>query len=162
MRDEQRLEDLRNRLQREKDIKNATLKLRGIQKSEHGIAACDFSLEESDQRISYFQNEVDKLQLKIYESSPKVARTHIPITLPSFNNGPPSVSGPNSTHTAYSSDARTLTPSRKPSSSSSHYPDDFISQRPLSTVGKEAVMRYQRVRSNKHPCTLTNTLLYSD
>ncbi|KAG0095166.1 Serine/threonine kinase [Podila epicladia] len=134
MSDDQRLEDLRNRLQREKDIKNATLKLRGIQKSEHGIAACDFSLEESDQRISYFQNEVDKLQLKIYESSPKVARTHIPITLPSFNSGPPSVSGSNSTHTAYSSDSRTLTPSRKPSSSSSHYPDDFISQRPLSTV----------------------------
>lgn len=142
MSDDQRLEDLRNRLQKEKDIKNATLKLREIQKSDAGKVACDASLEESDQRISYFQNEFDKLQLKIHENSPKVARTHIPITLPSFNNGPPSVSGSSSSRTAYSSDSRTLTPIRKPSNSSSHYPDDFISQRPLSTVGKDVDMTH--------------------
>lgn len=140
MDDDQKLEDVRKRLQKEKEIKAATMKLRDFQQSAAAKAACDATMEESQQRINYFQNEFDKLQLRKQESSPKVARTHIPITLPSFDNAPPMMKAglenhSRSFHSEYSADGR-ATPSRKASEASTHYPDDFISQRPLSTVGR--------------------------
>jgi hypothetical protein len=139
MDDDQKLEDVRKRLQKEKEIKAATMKLRDFQQSAAAKAACDATMEESQQRINYFQNEFDKLQLKKQENSPKVARTHIPITLPSFENAPPMMKAGLETHArSFHSDYNDtrVAPSRKDSQSSTHYPDDFISQRPLSTVGK--------------------------
>ncbi|KAF9121425.1 Serine/threonine kinase [Mortierella sp. 14UC] len=145
MDDDQKLEDVRKRLQKEKEIKAATMKLRDFQKSESAKAACDATMEESQQRINYFQNEFDKLQLKKQqENSTKVARTHIPITLPSLENAPPmlkagfesrggSFQTTTSTSSSFASDIR-KTPSRNPSVASSRYPEDFISNRPLSTV----------------------------
>ncbi|KAG9325403.1 hypothetical protein KVV02_002639 [Mortierella alpina] len=137
MDDEQKLEDVRKRLQKEKEIKAATMKLRDFQQSEAAKAACDATMEESQQRINYFQNEFDKLQLKKQESSPKVPRTQIAITLPSMENAPPMMKAgfdnQGRSYPGQSPDMR-MTPSRKASDSSSHYPDDFISHRPLSTV----------------------------
>ncbi|KAI1319634.1 Serine/threonine kinase, partial [Mortierella claussenii] len=133
MDDDQKLEDLKKRLQKEKEIKAATMKLRDFQQSEAAKAACDATMEESQQRINYFQNEFDKLQLKKQESSPRVPRTQIPITLPSLENAPPMMkAGLESQARSYSENR--LTPNRKTSNSSTHYPDDFISTRPLSTV----------------------------
>ncbi|KAF9427733.1 Serine/threonine kinase, partial [Podila epigama] len=132
--DDQKLEDLRKRLQKEKEIKAATLKLRDFQKSEAAKAACDATMEESQQRINYFQNEFDKLQLKKHENSPRVSRTNIAITLPSLD-APLAVAASNaSTLASLTSDSRQQTHSRQTSNSSTFYPDDFISQRPLSTV----------------------------
>ncbi|KAF9284767.1 Serine/threonine kinase [Mortierella alpina] len=137
MDDDQKLEDVRKRLQKEKEIKAATMKLRDFQQSEAAKAACDATMEESQQRINYFQNEFDKLQLKKQESSPKVPRTQIAITLPSMENAPPMMkAGFDSQGRSYSGQSpdMRMNPSRKASDSSSHYPDDFISHRPLSTV----------------------------
>ncbi|KAG0371259.1 Serine/threonine kinase [Mortierella sp. AD032] len=144
MDDDQKLEDVRKRLQKEKEIKAATMKLRDFQKSEAAKAACDATMEESQQRINYFQNEFDKLQLKKQqENSAKVVRTHIPITLPSLENAPPmfkagfeSRGGSFQTSSSLSSSASDIrtAPSRNHSAASSHYPEDFISNRPLSTV----------------------------
>ncbi|KAI7816133.1 hypothetical protein BC939DRAFT_470279 [Gamsiella multidivaricata] len=122
MDDDQKLEDVRKRLQKEKEIKAATMKLRGIQQSESAKAACDATLEESQQRINYFQNEFDKLQLKKQESTPRAHRTQITITLPSLESAPLSYS------------ENRMAASRTHSTSNAHYPDDFISHRPLSTV----------------------------
>ncbi|KAK3826983.1 MAG: hypothetical protein JOS17DRAFT_750148 [Linnemannia elongata] len=145
MDDDQKLEDVRKRLQKEKEIKAATMKLRDFQKSDAAKAACDATMEESQQRINYFQNEFDKLQLKKQqENSTKVARTHIPITLPSLENAPPmfkagfeSSRGGSYQSSSSSSDNNNnsrMGPSRNNSITSSHYPEDFISSRPLSTV----------------------------
>lgn len=125
------------------------MKLRDFQKSDAAKAACDATMEESQQRINYFQNEFDKLQLKKQqENSTKVARTHIPITLPSLENAPPmfkagfeSSRGGSYQSTSSSSDNNNTSrmgPSRNNSITSSHYPEDFISSRPLSTVGKSS------------------------
>ena len=149
MDDDQKLEDVRKRLQKEKEIKAATMKLRDFQTSDAAKAACDATMEESQQRINYFQNEFDKLQLKKQqENSTKVARTHIPITLPSLENAPPmfkagfeSSRGGSYQSTSSSSDNNNTSrmgPSRNNSITSSHYPEDFISSRPLSTVGKSS------------------------
>jgi hypothetical protein len=148
MDDDQKLEDVRKRLQKEKEIKAATMKLRDFQKSDAAKAACDATMEESQQRINYFQNEFDKLQLKKQqENSTKVARTHIPITLPSLENAPPmfkagfessrggSYQSTSSSDNNNNSNSR-MGSSRNSSSATSHYPEDFISSRPLSTVGK--------------------------
>ncbi|KAF9141267.1 Serine/threonine kinase [Linnemannia schmuckeri] len=145
MDDDQKLEDVRKRLQKEKEIKAATMKLRDFQKSDAAKAACDATMEESQQRINYFQNEFDKLQLKKQqENSTKVARTHIPITLPSLENAPPMFKagfdnsrGGSYQSTSSSSDNNSnsrIGSSRNNSMASSHYPEDFISSRPLSTV----------------------------
>ncbi|KAF9330826.1 Serine/threonine kinase [Linnemannia elongata] len=145
MDDDQKLEDVRKRLQKEKEIKAATMKLRDFQTSDAAKAACDATMEESQQRINYFQNEFDKLQLKKQqENSTKVARTHIPITLPSLENAPPmfkagfeSSRGGSYQSTSSSSDNNSnnrMGPSRNNSITSSHYREDFISSRPLSTV----------------------------
>ncbi|KAF9545452.1 Serine/threonine kinase [Mortierella hygrophila] len=145
MDDDQKLEDVRKRLQKEKEIKAATMKLRDFQKSDAAKAACDATMEESQQRINYFQNEFDKLQLKKQlENSTKVARTHIPITLPSLENAPPmfkagfeSSRGGSYQSTSSSSDNNNnsrMGTGRNNSITSSHYPEDFISSRPLSTV----------------------------
>lgn len=148
MDDDQKLEDVRKRLQKEKEIKAATMKLRDFQKSDAAKAACDATMEESQQRINYFQNEFDKLQLKRQqENSTKVARTHIPITLPSLENAPPMFkagfesSRGGSYQSTSSSDNNSnsnswMGSSRNNSTATSHYPEDFISSRPLSTVGK--------------------------
>ncbi|KAF9194757.1 Serine/threonine kinase [Haplosporangium sp. Z 11] len=137
MNDDQKLEDVRKRLQKEKEIKAATMKLRDFQQSEAAKAACDATMAESQQRINYFQNEFDKLQLKKQENSPKVPRTQIAITLPSPGSAPPmmkaGLDGQGRSYIGHNPDNR-LVPNRRASSSSSHYPDDFISQRPLSTV----------------------------
>lgn len=149
MDDDQKLEDVRKRLQKEKEIKAATMKLRDFQTSDAAKAACDATMEESQQRINYFQNEFDKLQLKKQqENSTKVARTHIPITLPSLENAPPmfkagfeSSRGGSYQSTSSSSDNNSnnrMGPSRNNSITSSHYREDFISSRPLSTVGKSS------------------------
>ncbi|KAF8928488.1 Serine/threonine kinase [Dissophora ornata] len=127
MNDDQKLEDVRKRLQKEKEIKAATMKLRDFQQSEAAKAACDATMAESQQRINYFQNEFDKLQLKKQESSPRVLRTQIAITLPSLENAPPTMKA------AFENPSRPV-PNRRQSSSSMKYPDDFISNRPLSTV----------------------------
>ncbi|KAG0282178.1 Serine/threonine kinase [Linnemannia gamsii] len=146
MDDDQKLEDVRKRLQKEKEIKAATMKLRDFQKSDAAKAACDATMEESQQRINYFQNEFDKLQLKKQqENSTKVARTHIPITLPSLENAPPMFkagfesSRGGSYQSTFSSDNNSNSNSRmgfsrNNSTATSHYPEDFISSRPLSTV----------------------------
>jgi classical protein kinase C len=149
MDDDQKLEDVRKRLQKEKEIKAATMKLRDFQKSEAAKAACDARMEESQQRINYFQNEFDKLQLKKQqENSTKVARTHIPITLPSLENAPPQLKAgfesrggtfQSTTLTSSSTSEIWMGPGRNPSMARSHYPEDFISTRPLSTVGKSIV-----------------------
>ncbi|ORZ19147.1 hypothetical protein BCR41DRAFT_351614 [Lobosporangium transversale] len=133
MDDEQKLEDLRKRLQKEKEIKAATMKLRDFQQSEVAKAACDATLAESQQRINYFQNEFDKLQLKKQENSPRVPRTQIPITLPSLENAPPMMKA-GLEHQARSYADNRAMHYRKPSTSISQYPDDFISHKPLSTV----------------------------
>ncbi|KAG0196573.1 Serine/threonine kinase [Mortierella sp. GBA30] len=139
MNDDQKLEDVRKRLQKEKEIKAATMKLRDFQQSEAAKAACDATMEESQQRINYFQNEFDKLQLKKQqESSPKLPRTQIAITLPSLENAPPMMmkagfDSQGRSYSGHSQDMR-MTSSRKSSDPNSHYPDDFISHRPLSTV----------------------------
>ncbi|KAF9198001.1 Serine/threonine kinase, partial [Haplosporangium sp. Z 27] len=132
MDDDQKLEAVRKRLQKEKEIKAATMKLRDFQQSEAAKAACDATMEESQQRINYFQNEFDKLQLKKQESSPRVPRTQISITLPSLENAPPMMKANIEAHTRSYSDPR-LTPARKQSDASAHY-DDFISNRPLTTI----------------------------
>ncbi|KAG0298858.1 Serine/threonine kinase [Dissophora globulifera] len=131
MDDDQKLEDVRKRLQKEKEIKAATMKLRDFQQSEAAKAACDATMAESQQRINYFQNEFDKLQLKRQENSPRVPRTHIPITLPSLENAPPMLKS--GLDNLSRTDNR-MTPNRKHSSTNMDYPDDFISVRPLSTV----------------------------
>ncbi|KAF9924873.1 Serine/threonine kinase [Linnemannia zychae] len=138
MDDDQKLEDVRKRLQKEKEIKAATMKLRDFQKSEAAKAACDATMEESQQRINYFQNEFDKLQLKKQqENSSKVARTHIPITLPSLEDAPPMLKAGfesrGGSFQSSSSDNR-MAPSRNHSTASSQYPEDFISSRPLTTI----------------------------
>ena len=138
MDDDQKLEDVRKRLQKEKEIKTATMKLRDFQKSEAAKAACDATMAESQQRINYFQNEFDKLQLKKQESSPRVPRTQIAITLPSLENAPPMMKAGKAGFENHSRSDR-MVPSRKQSSSSTNYPDDFISNRPLSTVGKHTI-----------------------
>ncbi|KAF9106807.1 Serine/threonine kinase [Mortierella sp. AM989] len=132
MDDDQKLEAVRKRLQKEKEIKAATMKLRDFQQSEAAKAACDATMEESQQRINYFQNEFDKLQLKKQERSPRVPRTQIAITLPSLENAPPMMkAGFDSQGRSYS-DNRT-TPARKPSDSNAHY-DDYISNRQLTVI----------------------------
>ncbi|KAF9996031.1 hypothetical protein BGZ65_008358, partial [Modicella reniformis] len=106
MGDDQKLEDLRKRLQKEKEIKAATMKLRDIQQSEAAKAACDATMAESQARINYFQTELDKLQLKKQLSIPKAPRTHIPITLPSLENAPPMMKAGLETHMRSYSDNR--------------------------------------------------------
>lgn len=157
MDDDQKLEDVRKRLQKEKEIKAATMKLRDFQQSEAAKAACDATMEESQQRINYFQNEFDKLQLKKQESSPKVPRTQIAITLPSMENAPPMMkAGFDSQGRSYSGQSpdMRMNPSRKASDSSSHYPDDFISHRPLSTVGMFIPFRFEHRDGSQHSMQL--------
>ncbi|KAF9170795.1 Serine/threonine kinase, partial [Mortierella sp. AD010] len=133
MDDDQKLEAVRKRLQKEKEIKAATMKLRDFQQSDAAKAACDATMEESQQRINYFQNEFDKLQLKKQESSPRVPRTQIAITLPSLENAPPMLkAGFDSQGRSYS-DSR-MTPARLPSDYDIGHYDDFISNRPLTTI----------------------------
>ncbi|KAG0051150.1 Serine/threonine kinase [Gryganskiella cystojenkinii] len=61
MTDDQKLEDLRKRLDKEHEILRATRNIRKIQESDAAKASSDAILEESQQRIEYFQNEMKKL-----------------------------------------------------------------------------------------------------
>lgn len=69
MNDEQKLEDLRKRLDRENEILNATRNIRKIQESEAARATSDITIEETQQRINYFQNEINKLLSKASDNS---------------------------------------------------------------------------------------------
>jgi classical protein kinase C len=136
MTDDQKLEDLRKKLQKEKEIKAATIKLRDIQRgSDTARATCDATLSQTQARINYLQNEFDKLQLRILESTPKAPRTQIAITLPSLENAPPMMKAGLENHLRSYSDSRPPS-SRRRSSSGWDYPEDFLSHRPMSTIGK--------------------------
>ncbi|KAF9427051.1 Serine/threonine kinase [Podila epigama] len=132
MSEAQKLEDLQKRLQKEKSIKAATLKLRDAQESEAGKAVCDATLAESQQRIFYFQSEIDKLVLKQQMSMAGPPRTQIPITLPDPEKAPDSmrasVKPPRSPHT------QPLTLNQSEDGSAMEFHGDFLSYRPLSTV----------------------------
>lgn len=69
MNDEQKLEDLRKRLERENEILNATRNIRKIQESEAARATSDITIVETQQRIDYFQNEITKLLSKAADNS---------------------------------------------------------------------------------------------
>lgn len=131
MSDTQKLEDLQKRLQKEKSIKDATLKLREVQESDAGKDACDATLADIAQRIFYFQNEIDKLILKQQISTSGPPRTQIPITLPNLESAPESVRAnriPRSPHTqpqTVDEDGTVM-----------EFHGDFLSNRPLSTVGE--------------------------
>ncbi|KAG0255011.1 Serine/threonine kinase [Mortierella polycephala] len=70
MNDEQKLEDLRKRLERENEILNATRNIRKIQTSEAARASSDITIEETQQRIDYFQNEMSKLLSRLLDHTP--------------------------------------------------------------------------------------------
>ncbi|KAG0270060.1 Serine/threonine kinase [Actinomortierella ambigua] len=123
--DDRKLDDLRRRLEKEKEIKAATMKLRDFQQSPAARAQCDATMEETQQRIDYFQNEFDRLQLKKQESSPKAFRTQIPITLPTLEKSP---MVPNAM------DKHAPPRSRSPSGTLEHPAGRDLLQRPLSTV----------------------------
>lgn len=134
MTNDQKLEDLRKKLQKEKEIKAATIKLRDIQRgNDTARATCDATLSQSQARINYLQNEFDKLQLRILESTPKAPRTQIAITLPSLENAPPMMKAGLENHLRSYSDSRPPS-SRRRSSSGWDYPEDFLSHRPMSTI----------------------------
>jgi classical protein kinase C len=152
MNDEDKLEDLRKRLQKEKEIKAATMKLRDMQQSGPARAACDATLSETQARINYFQNEFDKLQLKKQENAPKAPRTQIAITLPSLANAPPMMKAGLENHLRSYSDTRPPI-SRRRSSVDWDSPDDFISNRQLTTIGKDAFFLLQlHVALECRPC----------
>ncbi|KAG0234431.1 Serine/threonine kinase [Actinomortierella wolfii] len=123
--DDRKLEDLRKRLEKEKAIKAATMKMHEFQQSPAARAQCIATMEESQQRIDYFQNEFDRLQLKKQESSPKNFRTQIPITLPSLENSPMAVNA---------MDKHGKSHSRSPSGNLDYTTGRDLLQRPLSTV----------------------------
>ncbi|GJJ68816.1 hypothetical protein EMPS_01162 [Entomortierella parvispora] len=68
MTDDQKLEDLRKRLDKENEILRATRNIRRIQESDAAKASSDAILEESQQRIDYFQNEMKKLLSKMMDN----------------------------------------------------------------------------------------------
>ncbi|KAG0336527.1 Serine/threonine kinase [Podila humilis] len=130
MSDTQKLEDLQKRLLKEKSIKAATLKLRDAQESEAGKAVCDATLADAQQRIFYFQSEIDKLVLKQQQANTTTpARTQIPITLPNPEHAPESMRGkaPRSPHTQ----PQTM---ENEDGSAMEFHGDFLSNKPLSTV----------------------------
>ncbi|KAF9354393.1 Serine/threonine kinase [Mortierella sp. AD094] len=123
MNDEQKLEDLRKRLERENEILNATRNIRKIQQSEAAKASADATIEETQQRIDYFQNEMNKLLSKVLDNSQGV------------NNASSNSIG--SLHSLQSSDSRLpLSHNRQDSSSSANpsFGDNLSLNRPMSTV----------------------------
>ncbi|KAF9569980.1 Serine/threonine kinase [Mortierella alpina] len=127
MNDEQKLEDLRKRLERENEILNATRNIRKIQESEAARASCDVTIEETQQRIDYFQNEMSRLLSKLLDARPTSA--HSPVASGGSKASASSSEG-NAPHPQ--------THSRHASSSSVGHghgsSEDLASNKPLSTV----------------------------
>ncbi|KAF9354327.1 Serine/threonine kinase [Mortierella sp. NVP85] len=121
MNDEQKLEDLRKRLDRENEILTATRNIRKIQESEAARATSDITIEETQQRIVYFQSEINKLLSKASENSlgQRDASTSSGGSGQSFL--PPD-------------DRRPSTHSLHASSTASHDSESTMINRPLSTV----------------------------
>ncbi|KAG0362280.1 kinase-like domain-containing protein [Gamsiella multidivaricata] len=121
MNDEQKLEDLRRRLERENEILNATRNIRKIQESEAAKASSDITIEETQQRIDYFQNEMNKLLSRMLDG-PGPGPMNAPMNAPMNTGG--SGQSIQSSH------------SRQPSNSSFNpgSSDDPSLNRPLSTV----------------------------
>lgn len=132
MSDAQKLEDLQKRLQKEKSIKDATLKLREVQESDSGKAACDATLADVAQRIFYFQNEIDKLILKQQMNTSGPVRTQIPITLPNPEGAPESVRAARAPRSPHTQPQTTV----DEDGTVMEFHGDFLSNRPLSTVGE--------------------------
>ncbi|KAF9293741.1 Serine/threonine kinase [Mortierella antarctica] len=130
MSDAQKLEDLQKRLQKEKSIKDATLKLREVQESDSGKAACDATLADVAQRIFYFQNEIDKLILKQQMNTSGPVRTQIPITLPNPEGAPESVRAARAPRSPHTQPQTTV----DEDGTVMEFHGDFLSNRPLSTV----------------------------
>ncbi|KAF9435179.1 Serine/threonine kinase [Entomortierella beljakovae] len=123
MSDEQKLEDLRKRLERENEILNATRNIRKIQQSEAARATSDATIEETQQRIDYFQNEMNKLLSKLLDN-PQGAKST-------------SSNSIGSQQSLQSSDSTFPLSHSRHASSSSVQPDsaeDLSMNRPISTV----------------------------
>lgn len=123
MNDEQKLEDLRKRLDRENEILTATRNIRKIQESEAARATSDITIEETQQRIAYFQSEINKLLSRASENS-------------SGQRDASTNSGGSGQSSLPPDDRRPSTHSLHASSTASHDSESTMINRPLSTVGK--------------------------
>ncbi|KAG0302130.1 Serine/threonine kinase, partial [Linnemannia gamsii] len=91
MNDEKKVEDLLKRLEKENEILNATRNIRKIQQSDAARASCDATIEECQQRIDYFQNEVNRLLSRLMDNPPGSTTGGAPVK--STSSGGQSTSG---------------------------------------------------------------------
>ncbi|KAK3843696.1 MAG: hypothetical protein J3R72DRAFT_107749 [Linnemannia gamsii] len=126
MNDENKVEDLLKRLEKENQILNATRNIRKIQQSDAARASCDVTIEECQQRIDYFQNEVNRLLSRLMDTPGTTA-----------GGGPvkPASSG-QSTSSQSEASRLEVSHTRQPSVSSVNAsPENAVaSNKPLSTV----------------------------
>ncbi|KAF9930464.1 Serine/threonine kinase [Linnemannia zychae] len=123
MNDEKKVEDLLKRLEKEKEILNATRNIRKVQQSDAARASCDATIEECEQRIEYFENEVNRLLSRILDAPGAAAGVG---TVKSTSSGQ-SVSGQHEAD---------LSHSRQPSVSSVNATSEntVTNNKPVSTV----------------------------
>jgi classical protein kinase C len=127
MNDEKKVEDLLKRLEKENEILNATRNIRKIQQSDAARASSDAIMEECQQRIDYFQNEVNKLLSRLMDTPGAVAS----------GGSVKSTSSGHSTANQSESSRPELSHSRQASVSSLNASENnTASSKPLSTVGK--------------------------
>lgn len=130
MNDEKKIEDLLKRLEKENEILNATRNIRKIQQSDAARASCDVTIEECQQRIDYFQNEVNRLLSRLMDNPPGSATGGVSVKSTS--------SGGQSTSSQSETGRPELSHSRQPSASSVNASADnaVANSKPVSTVGK--------------------------
>jgi classical protein kinase C len=144
MNDEKKVEDLLKRLEKENEILNATRNIRKIQQSDAARASCDATIEECQQRIDYFQNEVNRLLSRLMDNPPGSTTGGAPVK--STSSGGQSTSGQSEVggHPELSHSRQASVSSVNASSENT-----VANIKPLSTVGKHwgrsltrAIMRF--------------------
>ncbi|KAF8928344.1 Serine/threonine kinase [Haplosporangium gracile] len=128
MNDEKKVEDLLKRLEKENEILNATRNIRKIQQSDAARATCDATIEECQQRIDYFQNEVNRLLTRLMDNPQGSATGGTSVKSSS--------SGEQSTSSQSEAGRPELSHSRQPSVSSvsASSENTVANSKPISTV----------------------------